>query len=272
MSNILQRTISGIVLILITVSALLWNEYSMLTIISVLLVLAAFEIRKMFSLNKPELFIFVLFLSMSYLFFSYLSTSGNIIKENSPYFLAWGLSCIVLYYLFFSNTSVKSLGSALFNVGWVAVSLSFFVRLGWVSSHNDYSPYHMVVLLALIWINDICAYLIGSFLGKKALAPNISPNKTWEGFIGGIILSVGASILVFKFTNQYTIVFWIIAAFIVGLSATAGDLFESKLKREAGTKDSGNIIPGHGGILDRFDSLLFSAPLYFMFVSIWEKL
>jgi phosphatidate cytidylyltransferase len=114
-----------------------------------------------------------------------------------------------------------------------------------------------VVLIASIWINDTMAYIVGSFIGKTPFSP-ISPKKTWEGTLGGAVLAVLVVTLVGHFAFDLPVVSLIIISTIAAVAGTAGDLFESKLKRLAGVKDSGNIMPGHGGFLDRFDSLLLA--------------
>lgn len=120
-----------------------------------------------------------------------------------------------------------------------------------------------------IWINDTMAYIVGSFIGKTPFS-KISPKKTWEGTIGGAILCVLAITLLFSktslFPNSLTVYNWIIISSLCAVFGTLGDLFESKLKRMAGVKDSGKIMPGHGGFLDRFDSFLFAAPAVWVYV------
>jgi len=120
-----------------------------------------------------------------------------------------------------------------------------------------------------IWINDTMAYIVGSFIGKTPFS-KISPKKTWEGTIGGAILCVLVITLLFSkttlFPNSLTVYNWIIISSICAVFGTLGDLFESKLKRMAGVKDSGNIMPGNGGFLDRFDSFLFAAPAVWIYV------
>ncbi len=120
-----------------------------------------------------------------------------------------------------------------------------------------------------IWINDTMAYIVGSFIGKTPFS-KISPKKTWEGTIGGAILCVVVITLIFSktslFPNSLTVQNWIIISSLCAVFGTLGDLFESKLKRMAGVKDSGNIMPGHGGFLDRFDSFLFAAPAVWVYV------
>jgi phosphatidate cytidylyltransferase len=126
-----------------------------------------------------------------------------------------------------------------------------------------------LILLVLIWINDTMQYIVGANFGKTKMAPIISPKKTWEGTIGGSALSIIVAIIWGLLSKQFNIGVWIgigLAATIVG---TLGDLTESKLKRTAGVKDSGNIMPGHGGALDRFDSLLLAAPVLWLVVKLF---
>jgi phosphatidate cytidylyltransferase len=126
-----------------------------------------------------------------------------------------------------------------------------------------------LILLVLIWINDTMQYIVGANFGKTKMAPIISPKKTWEGTIGGSVLCIIVAIIWGLLSKQFNIGVWIgigLAATIVG---TLGDLTESKLKRTAGVKDSGNIMPGHGGALDRFDSLLLAAPVLWLVVKLF---
>lgn len=123
----------------------------------------------------------------------------------------------------------------------------------------------LLLVLSATWANDTLAYLLGSSLGRRRLAPSISPHKSWEGALGGWVGAIAIGLLA---SVPLEIVPWLGMALglLVGLTATAGDLFESWLKRRAGTKDSGRFLPGHGGVLDRADSLLFSAPLSYGFL------
>jgi len=116
-----------------------------------------------------------------------------------------------------------------------------------------------LIIIGSIWVNDTMAYIVGSLVGKTPLS-KVSPKKTWEGTIGGIVLSVCLAWLIGQFLMQASGAKWAIIAAIAAVAGTFGDLFESKLKRMAGVKDSGAILPGHGGFLDRFDSLLFAVP------------
>lgn len=118
----------------------------------------------------------------------------------------------------------------------------------------------LFIVILLIWINDTFAYFVGSRFGNHKLLPEVSPKKSIEGFIGGGVFAVLASFLLHYLYGYFDLVFYFVAALIVFIFGTAGDLVESKLKRTYDIKDSGNALPGHGGFLDRFDSFLFSLP------------
>lgn len=132
-----------------------------------------------------------------------------------------------------------------------------------------------IAIISAIWINDTMAYIVGSLIGKTPLSA-VSPKKTWEGTIGGILLSIVATGFLFSRLYakvldsdnlfEYRFGYWFIIAGIAAIAGTFGDLLESKLKRMAGVKDSGQIMPGHGGFLDRFDSLLIAIPFVWLFV------
>ena len=126
----------------------------------------------------------------------------------------------------------------------------------------------VILVIASIWINDTMAYIVGSLIGKTPLS-KISPKKTWEGTIGGIILSMVVIGLFSLFVLKHLYYNILIIAFISAVTGTFGDLLESKLKRMADVKDSGNFMPGHGGFLDRFDSLLIATPFVWLFIKLF---
>ncbi len=149
-----------------------------------------------------------------------------------------------------------------------------FAYLGIPLACMVFCPIHRLALLvfALLWINDSGAYIVGSLMGKHKLCPSISPNKTWEGFIGGCVLTVIGAILLdiycdsFFGMEQFPLWVWIVIGVLTCSFGTLGDLLESKIKRYYGVKDSGHWIPGHGGILDRIDSFLLAYPIVFIVV------
>ena len=133
--------------------------------------------------------------------------------------------------------------------------------------------YHYAPVLAIfvfIWVNDTAAYFFGSLLGKRKLMEHISPKKSVEGFIAGILFTVIASLIFARIYEDYSVVFWIGSGVVTALFGTMGDLFESLIKRTSAVKDSGNLIPGHGGILDRIDSLLIAIPAIYLYFTIYS--
>ncbi|MCH5214794.1 MAG: phosphatidate cytidylyltransferase [Muribaculaceae bacterium] len=149
--------------------------------------------------------------------------------------------------------------TSLFYIGVPLASLVVATRL------MGAIPWFVVCTLAMIWINDTGAYIVGCTIGRHKLSPKISPNKSWEGFLGGLLFNVGAAFIYFYcFNLRYFVVDqvwpWILIGVGVTVFATVGDLFESMIKRSIGVKDFGTAIPGHGGVLDRIDSLLFVVP------------
>lgn len=131
-------------------------------------------------------------------------------------------------------------------------------------AYDDFPRLLPCGIIFSIWINDTMAYVVGSFIGKNPLS-KISPKKTWEGTIGGIILSVIVITIIGKASSTYSWQHWMAISFCCAVAGTFGDLLESKIKRMAKVKDSGSLMPGHGGFLDRFDSMLIAIPFVFLY-------
>lgn len=125
-------------------------------------------------------------------------------------------------------------------------------------------------MFILIWTNDTFAYLSGRFFGKTKLFERISPKKTWEGTIGGVLFTLIAGFVIGYLLDNGSLIFWLGAAAFIAPSAILGDLLESLFKRSLNIKDSGNILPGHGGILDRFDASLFTIPFFYLYWYLWQ--
>lgn len=132
--------------------------------------------------------------------------------------------------------------------------------------------WYIFLLLIIQWFTDSGAYLIGSAIGKHKLMPKVSPKKSVEGALGGIVVAVIGALLLNAFVKILPVGYMVFVAVAVSIGGQLGDLCESAVKRWAGVKDSGNLIPGHGGMLDRFDSMLFAAPLLLLFISIYMQI
>ncbi len=147
---------------------------------------------------------------------------------------------------------------------YVTFPFFLFAKLGFINGvYNHYIPLGFLILL---WTNDTGAYLAGRSFGKHKLFERISPKKTWEGFFGGFILAIVVAVNLEKYFGSLPLWQWIIVAMIISIVGTLGDLVESMLKRSLHVKDSGSILPGHGGFLDRFDGLLLAAPIVYVFL------
>lgn len=149
-------------------------------------------------------------------------------------------------------------------IAYVTLPFFLFSKLGFIQ--GDFNYVLPLGFLILLWTNDTGAYLAGRSFGKRKLFERISPKKTWEGFFGGLILAIVAAVNLEKYFGYLPLWQWISIAAIISIVGTLGDLVESMLKRSLHVKDSGNILPGHGGFLDRFDGLLLAAPMVYVFL------
>jgi phosphatidate cytidylyltransferase len=177
------------------------------------------------------------------------------------HFAGFVIGTLLIFFVFKKNKKALYLLSGL---GYISAALGFLVQL------RFQSLYLPLLLILFIWMNDSMAYLTGSFIGRTAFFPSISPKKTWEGTIGGILFTMAFACSWGSLTNWFPMSVWILFGLTAGVVGTAGDLVESKLKRLAGVKDSGAIMPGHGGALDRFDSLLLSAPFALLITMLYK--
>jgi phosphatidate cytidylyltransferase len=138
-----------------------------------------------------------------------------------------------------------------------------------INGNTDFSPGMVIGFFLLVWANDTGAYLTGISIGRHKLFERVSPKKTWEGFFGGMIIAVAAAWFLAPWLGITGRTGWVLVAVIVSVAGTYGDLVESMLKRSYGVKDSGSILPGHGGFLDRFDSTIMAFPSVYLFISIF---
>ena len=165
---------------------------------------------------------------------------------------------------------------------WKGVGLTLYATLGFGSlaamrAAGDYGVYYVLLPMVISWMSDTGAYFVGTFLGKHKMAPVISPKKSWEGFFGGWLISVGATALYAYICNvafldgtyaSFNVAAVAVLAAVLAPLSVCGDLFASVIKRQSGIKDYGNLMPGHGGVMDRFDSVVFIAPLVYIFCTI----
>ncbi len=271
------RALTSAVFVVVMLAGILINQWTFLLLFSIIHFGCWVEYQRLIGLIDPEY------------------AKINPVHKYAVMLAGWGfmlwMTTHFLYHI--GNYSLHQTGFWIFIVMLIAVPVSdllygqfnlklfaysfcglLYISLSWGLLINircyhileaDSGRIIVLMLVATIWINDTMAYIAGSLIGKTPLTP-ISPKKTWEGTIGGIVLAVLTVTLVshFEFTTDYSMAFFF--SLIAVVTGTFGDLLKSKLKRMANVKDSGNILPGHGGFLDRFDSLLLATPFVWLYM------
>lgn len=194
---------------------------------------------------------------------------------TDPLLLAIMLVLLLVFLLFVIELFLESrqpfanMGHYLLGVVYVGVPFALLISIA--HSQGSYTPLRVLGLLLLTWTNDTLAYLVGSQIGKRPFFARISPKKTWEGTLGGVVLTLVLAGLFSIWLPVFSRSEWIGLAAVVAVFGTVGDLVESMLKRSMGVKDSGSILPGHGGFLDRFDSFIFVLPFAWLVLALLEN-
>lgn len=271
LKNIIVRSLSGIVYIATITGAILAGHIWLALLLAVLTALGIHEFQAMTRegkchriLSLMDVAIGVLFVLSSFFYFN-----GNLLTAKHLV-VAWGIVLLarVAGQIYTHDVNpVNVLARSLMAQAYIALPLSIITAL----YYSVASPHLVLALLIFIWVNDTGAFCVGSLFGRHRLFERISPKKSWEGFWGGLVFSIGAALVMYYCFPQYypgvTAVGLCRLAVVTAIAATYGDLLESMIKRTVGVKDSGTLIPGHGGILDRIDSLLFVTPsalIYFL--------
>lgn len=286
------RALTAVVFVAVMLTGLLWNQWSFFILFSIIHFGCWWEYLKL--AEKIHQVNFHPYTKLGLMVIGYglmlwfcgpaYSISNYAFKENlSLPVSAAGFALVLMGIFQKNNISLKSFGMALLGLIYISLAWGLMISLSNLATGypvstatiSIYPVYFPVIIIACMWINDTMAYIVGSLIGKTPLS-KISPKKTWEGTIGGILLAgllVGylAYALDKKDLFNQGLVFWIVLAIIAAITGTIGDLLESKLKRMAGVKDSGSIMPGHGGFLDRFDSLLLATPFVWLYIQFVMK-
>ena len=282
MNETLKRSISGAIYVILLLASILFstnkNFDSFFILFGIFLIIAVFEFCGLVNINKT---VPILFAGATY-FLTYRianATKGEVLLYSIRYnqniekivlFLVLLVSIKCLLFLFNENqTTLNSYSKYVYLIGYIILPFLLITKIPF--GKVGYNPKIIISIFILIWTNDTFAYIVGKSIGKRKLFEKVSPKKTIEGFVGGVVFAVLASYIISKYyieiVESNTFI-WIITALIVSIFGTIGDLIESKFKRIAGVKDSGSIMPGHGGILDRLDSVIFATPIIFLFYQI----
>lgn len=274
------RTISAVIFAAIMIGGILWNQWSFFALFTIIQFGCLFEYQKLMRLVVPVyatinkihqwgVLVLGVFATIA-LGALPLAYKGVSLTTYATYAVIGVAVIILLADLISKKINFKTLMVSTVGLIYISMGLSLIFQLRAIMSHSfigDIGYTIPLILIVSIWVNDTAAYLVGSLIGRKPLS-SISPNKTWEGTIAGIVISV---LLVTKIMGQYIplneqSIFLI--SLVASIAGTFGDLVESKLKRLAGVKDSGTMMPGHGGFLDRFDSILLATPFVWLLIQL----
>lgn len=269
MSNLTTRTIFGLLFAVAMVGTILFSSALFFLLMLFFVFEGAREMVRLhnsvkFTPNERTFFLFNALLP--YLLAS--AVAAGLVKTNWLILSFFPLLIPYIHALF----SKKRQAATILVVHWqnlifiaLPASLMIFLQRG-TYPEGIAGPYLLLSVILLIWINDIFAYLSGISLGRHKLFSRISPKKTWEGSLGGLIACIAAAWALAQYTNWIETWSAIPLALIIVVSGSFGDLVESMLKRQSGIKDSGKLLPGHGGVLDRFDATFFSMPFVFAYL------
>lgn len=269
------RAASAFVFAIAMIGGILWNSYTFLALMVIILV---GTLNEYFTIIAPQSRAgkfkwFVIIVYTSIFLSAYTSFANASAGKN------WlGILIAVGVFIVFISVLFNKVPNPFDDLGWKLIPI-FWMLIPMMLSCKIYferGGFFLLTILAVIWIYDTGCYIVGSLIGRRKLFERVSPKKTWEGLIGGIIISLSVVYFVNRLPVPSLAMFtpgqWLLFGFVITVASTFGDLVESLLKRNLGIKDSGNMLPGHGGFLDRFDSFYFAIPFVELTIRIVEKL
>ena len=265
MKDLLRRTGTGILLVVLFAGSILAGPWPFMVMILLVFLLGHRELLNLYGLwnTRPGIL-----LSVSGVLLILVITTGLMFRVSPCWvtlpFLPWTAGALIPGIRGINSGGNGNWAAARLTLFWFALPLASFYALGWALG-GEYSPVLPLSVIALVWLFDTFSYLTGSLLGRHQMTPRLSPGKTWEGTIGGVLLTLACGWAVYRITETYSLAIWLVVSVMISVLGLTGDLFESGLKRKKRVKDMGSLLPGHGGIMDRFDSLLLVAPALLLF-------
>jgi phosphatidate cytidylyltransferase len=265
------RAITGFFFIIVMLASVFFghNAFGAFYLILSLLCLHEFyglNIKSGIQPNRATGFINAVFI---YSIFALITYKNESIYHSLLFLLTLTISAVFIQELFkITVAPFTNIAYTLAGLVFVTIPFTFFHALVYVA--GPYNFHFALAFLLMLWANDTGAYLVGVAIGRTKLFERHSPKKTWEGFIGGVLISAGVAFIISLYFTELDWMHWVFMAVLISFFGTLGDLIESMFKRSINIKDSGGILPGHGGLLDRFDGFLLAAPivytyLYFVF-------
>lgn len=268
MKELIVRAISGVLYAILFLLSL-QSQHLLIGLFFVFGLICIAEFNKLISQRSISSYVIFIILYLAFSYYQLVLDTNEGFNEAIQ--ILHVLTIFVMLFLIKDLFSKKVLPLFITNkyINTTFYLSSAFIFIIIIANHYDsYNPNILLGAFILVWVNDSFAYLVGKNFGKQKLFPSISPKKTVEGFLGGLLFACISSYFIAKYTYTLGSSEWLILAIIVSVFGTLGDLIESKYKRQAGVKDSGVIMPGHGGLLDRLDSIIFAAPFIYLFLRI----
>lgn len=280
LKTLLTRTTTAIVFVGVLLTAIFFNYISFVTLFLVVSIWGLIEFYQIAEKLGAKPYKWIGIISGLSLFMCTAIANSYYRHFVSPTAIL-SVGIVLPFFVFitalFDNTSnaITNLVFTLAGIIYTVLPFSLLIHIACIDTSfagfiAPYNFHYVLGIICLIWISDVSAYLVGSLIGKHKLYERISPGKTWEGTIGASILTIACSFLIHHLFPELALKHWVVIAILVSVFGTIGDLIESMFKRQAGIKDSGKIMPGHGGILDRFDSLLFVAPFVYAYLTLFK--
>jgi len=268
-NNLIKRLLWGGVYVIVLMAGILIHPVLFALVFGALLFFAQYEFYELAGkagyniLRLPGTLLGVLFFLICF------GMALGILSGTFSFIFMLIILSLFIIELFRSNQGILQ-NAGITVLCFVYIVLPFcllnFIVLSSGRAENVFYPWILAGIFFILWANDSFAYLTGSLLGKHKMCPGISPAKSWEGLIGGAVFALIMGILNAVFFQKIGMLEWMVIALLTTVFGTLGDLFQSKVKREIGIKDSGSVLPGHGGFLDRLDSLLFVIPAVFVWL------
>ncbi|MBR6759036.1 MAG: phosphatidate cytidylyltransferase [Alistipes sp.] len=278
MKNFLVRTASGIVLLAVVLGAILWSKWSFGVLLLAIIIGGEREFYRLATKAGYQPQKYLGYIAGGSIFIIAFACMLFLISDSTVSDTLLILAVILLLYIMLllpmmfvcelyrkSPTPIANIGTTLMGIVYVAMPMSLLLFIPVLLGQGEWSPLAVLFYIFIIWANDVFAYMFGITLGKHRLFERISPKKSWEGFVGGLLGAMAMGYLASVVMDGNPIE-WIGLALIAAISGVFGDLVESLFKRSVDVKDSGHILPGHGGWLDRFDALILSVPFVFLYL------
>jgi phosphatidate cytidylyltransferase len=273
-STLKTRGLTAIVFIAVMIAGIFVNSYTFILLMSAIIGGCIWEFQSITC--EKNLLRIVISIAGAITFSLFLAASNLFLMPNhfmmDGLFILFliGIAICTLELYTHSDKPYQNISFAFFSLVYYGLFISSIYFISFEET-GVYNPWLVFSIIAMTWTNDTMAYMVGSQVGKNKMFPRISPNKTWEGTIGGVLFTVFVAFIFHYFFGLFSPLQWLIIAILIGIFGTVGDLVESMLKRSINVKDTSTLLPGHGGLLDRFDSFTFHLPLTVYFIELSSR-